>query len=629
MLPEPLKGFTRRLTQRRKDAKVRNIDCDTSRRRVFASILSRNAVKVYTSLPAVLLTVIVVIISSCSIPHLPSSSVAVPQQGLHVSALAQAPSSTRTAYLPLIVRPGSPGLEWTQLAGNPQRTAYVPTDLPKPWRVRWIWNGPPKGRDGEPMPGHLRLPRAVQPVTGDGKVYVGHFDGVVRAISETTGDIVWSTRVGGQILNTAAYDPATRSVYVGSTNGRLYRLNTADGAILGDFNAGGQIHMAPLLVNDTVYIGSTNGTFYALDKVSLRSRWSYAAGGALYGSPAYSTRYGGLVIILVEGSPRPAVHALQASTGTRRWVQNSVIGFDPDEFGNYLAFLDTYPVVSDANDVVIVRTYRKVERQFIEAGDPGNTAPRTVEQIRAFLTQNPDFESFYVLSLDTGVRKYVAPVAVGGIGDGIWTVGPQAVIKRMDDGTEIAYVIWRTRQACEHLPPSNCDSRDDSTLGEMNLATGHIRFVQDWRHEGTMRIHSDEQSPLAMAGNTLTHAHWLTLGILRITDRSSRYGSSYADPIRTEEVYPVTTGILIGSCPQRSNHFCPEGMLLPNGEPNQDPGFYVYYTNQPQYDLWWHSSTGDPNNRDLPSASPVRSAAISNNTIYWKTVDGAIIAVGP
>jgi outer membrane protein assembly factor BamB len=568
----------------------------------------------------------IIIISSCSIP---GQSTAYSLSRVDHSTPFAVPASTRAVYLPLVLGGGTAALEWTQLAGNPQRTAYVPVDLPKPWRVKWIWNGPPKGRDGTPAPGHLRLPRGVQPITGDGKVYIGHYDGIVRALSEATGDVVWSTSIGGQILNTAAYDHATRSVYVGSTNGRLYRLNSADGVILGNFNAGGQIHMAPLLVDNTLYVGSTNGTFYALDKVSLQPRWSYNAGGALYGSPAYSSRYGGLVIILVEGTPRPSVHALRIGDGSRRWRQNSVPGFDPEDRGDNLAFLDTYPVVSDVNNVVIVRTYRSQERQYMNAGSPNNTAPRTVEEIRSLLTQRPDFESFYVLDLDTGARKYVAPIAVGGIGDGIWTVGPQAVVKKMSDGSEVAYVLWRTYQACESLGGSACDARDDTTLGEMDLATGNIRFVQDWRNEGTMRIHSDEQSPLSMAGDTIFHAHWMTLGSLRITDRSSRYGSSYTNPIRTEEVYPVVNGIRVGTCPSRSNYFCPEAMLLPNNEPNQDPGFYIYYTNQPQYDLWWSSSTGNPNNPDLPPASPVRSAAISNKTIYWKTVDGAIIAVGP
>lgn len=563
-----------------------------------------------------LLTLILVIMRA------PASGSAVPP-GVSLYAA----TITQTAYLPIVMNARGGALEWTQLAGNPQRTAFVPVDLPKPWRVRWIWNGPARGSDGGPAPGHLRLPRAVQPITGDRKVYVGHFDGVVRAISETSGDLVWSTRVGGQIVNTAAYDPVARSVYVGSTNGRLYRLGASDGTLQGEFNAGGEIHMAPLLVDDTIYIGSTNGRFYALDKITLRQKWAYSAGGALYGSPAYSSRYGGLVIILVEGNP-PSVHALQASNGTRRWLQNRILGFDRDDFGSNLAFLDTYPVVSEVHHLVIVRTYRFSERMFTGEGY-NNTAPSTPEEIRQFIAQNRDFQSFYVLDLGSGAEKYVAPIAVGGIGDGVWSIGPQAVVKRLSNGDEVAYVLWRTRQACAWMGFPPCDSRDDTTLGEMDLATGHIRFVQDWRHEGTMRIHTDEQSPLSMAGDMILHAHWMTLGILRITDRSASYGSSYFNPIPTEEVYPVTNSMLVGTCPERRNHFCPESMRLPAGEPMQDPGFYIYYTDQMQYDLWWHSSTGDPRNPDLPSASPVRSAAISNRTIYWKTVDGAIIAVGP
>ncbi|MCS7259899.1 MAG: PQQ-binding-like beta-propeller repeat protein [Anaerolineae bacterium] len=552
----------------------------------------------------------------------------VPEYGVPFSGLSRASTITQTLYLPIVMSVQSGALEWTQLAGNPQRTAFVHVDLPKPWHVRWIWNGPSRGVDGGPAPGHLRLPRAVQPITGDQKVYVGHFDGVVRAISEITGDLVWSTYIGGQIVNTAAYDPIARSLYVGSTNGRLYRLDASDGALRGSFDAGGEIHMAPLLVDDTIYIGSTNGMFYALDKFTLRQKWVYSADGALYGSPAYSSRYGGLVIILVEGDPRPSVHALQASNGTRRWVQNHVLGFDRDDFGSNLAFLDTYPVVSEVHNLVIVRTYRSVERQFTGEGY-SNTAPSTPAEIRRFIARNRDFQSFYVLDLGTGAERYVAPVAVGGIGDGIWSIGPQAVIKRLNNGDEIAYVLWRTRQACAWMGFPPCDSRDDTTLGEMDLATGNIRFVQDWRNQGTMRIHTDEQSPLSMAGDMILHAHWMTLGILRITDRAASYGNSYSNPIPTEEVYPVTNSMLVDTCPARRNHFCPESMRLPAGEPEQDPGFYIYYTDQMQYDLWWHSSTGDPRNPDLPSASPVRSAAISNRTIYWKTVDGAIIALGP
>lgn len=523
------------------------------------------------------------------------------------------PAAGQRIFLPLISR-NYPNVEWTQLNGNPQRTGYVPTEVAWPWRVKWIWNGPAGGGDGGPAPGHLRLPRAVQPVTGGGRLYVGHSDGVLRAISEANGQLVWSVSLGGEILNTAAYDPSSASVYVGSTNGRLYRVNSANGQKINEFNVGGEIYMAPLLAGNAVYIGSSTGIFYALDKITLQPIWQYNAGASLIGSPAYSASHGGLIILLAED---PSVHAVRASNGTRLWRTGApVIGGDRDQYGMNMIFLDTFPVVADLSGVVIVRSYRT---QFpgTNMGGPGNTAPRTVEEIRTYLTQNPEKQSMFVLDLATGAKRYVSPVGAGGIGDGIWTVGPQAVVKPLG-GVEVAYLLWRTRQACEALGSSGCDSRDDTTLGEMDLQTGNIRFVQDHRNAGTLRVHTDEQSPLSMAGNMIFHAHWMTLGSLRILDRSATYGSTYTNPIRTEELTPATNTIAAGSCPNRSNHFCPQLNNSPCDGYGNDPAFYVYYSSTCVYDAWWHVG---------PSGSPVRAATISNNTIYWKTVDGAIMAL--
>ena len=137
-----------------------------------------------------------------------------------------------------------------------------------------------------------------------------------------------------------------------------------------------------------------------------------------------------------------------------------------------------------------------------------------------------------------GTQRFVAPVMLGAIGNGgdLQSVPPQAVVKRLASGTEVAYVLWRSRQACR---PSSCDGREDTTLGEMDLTTGDIRFVQDYKNQGTMRMPTDEQSPLSMAGDTLFHAHWMLLQSVRITDRSASLGGSYADPIRTREMTPT------------------------------------------------------------------------------------------
>jgi hypothetical protein len=149
----------------------------------------------------------------------------------------------------------------------------------------------------------------------------------------------------------------------------------------------------------------------------------------------------------------------------------------------------------------------------------------------------------------------------------------------------------------------------------MELQTGNIRFVKDYKNAGSVRFPTDEQSPLAMAGNSLLHAHWMLLGGVRITDRSSGLGGSYSNPIQTVELPPVLNTLQSGTCAGRSGHACSQNMSVPCDAQGIDPGFYVYYATGCVYDQHW--------------TTPVRSAIISNGVIYWKTADGAVIAVGP
>jgi outer membrane protein assembly factor BamB len=527
----------------------------------------------------------------------------------------QAPALGATADAP--ARPPAAKLvnEWTQLGGNPQRTHYAPIDVPTPWAVKWIWNGPAGGGDGPPAAGHLKLPQGAQPVIGNGRLYVGHTDGVVRAISTATGQLLWSRDVEAAVINAAAYDPASDSLYVGTRGGRFWRLNASTGQSIVSNRPGGDIRMAPLLVDDTVYIGSDSGDLYAFDKLTLAQRWVYPAGAALIGSTAYTSNHGGLVILLAEDK---SVHAVRVADGTRAWrtVVNADIddgsppSYAPDQIrGGY--FRDTYPVVAEVNDVVIIRSYLDWYKTWAVTGG----APSTLNGIRDHLRNNPANQSFFVLRLSDGQPRFSdpAPVMLGAIGNGgdYESAPPQAVVKRLSDGSEVAYLLWRNRQACVI---NSCDGREDTTLGEMNLTTGDIRFVDSHKNEGSMRLPTDEQSPLTMAGNTIFNTHWMLLGSVRITDRSPGLGGSFNNPIKTQEGPPVLNTLASGTCGNRSNHYCPQGMSLPQGENyGVDPGFYVYYHNQKVYDNYWTTT--------------VRGVTVSNGTIFLKTVDGAIIAL--
>jgi len=517
------------------------------------------------------------------------------------ATISSSPSRTATPTNTPTLGPGMPS-NWNQLAGNPGRSGYVAKEVSPPWHVQWIWNGPEGGGDGGAAADHLPLPKGVQPVLGDGRMYVGHSDGVLRAISLANGVQVWESNLGAQVVNAAAYDAATNSVYIGTLGGRFWKLRAQTGAQDRSNRPGGELRMAPLLVGETVFIGSTNGTFYAFDKRTLAQRWSYSAGAALIASPAYAANHGGLIILLAEDK---SVHALQASTGRRLWRTTVNADVDP---GRGTVFADTYPVVSDANDVVIVRSYLEWGKMW----SPDGGAPATVDEIRNYLIQNPELQSFFVLNLGDGSPRFVAPVMVGAIGNGgdFEAPPPQAVVKKLPDGGEVAYLLWRNRQACG---TGFCDGREDTTLGEMDLATGIIRFVQDHRDSGVIRLLTDEQSPLSMAGDILFNAHWMLLGTLRIENRSPGLGGSYANPILTGELPPSLNTLAAGSCSSRSNHFCSQGMFTPCDGFWVDPGFYVFYASACVYDQYW--------------TTPVRSAVIGDGAIYWKTVDGAILAL--
>lgn len=529
--------------------------------------------------------------------------------------------ATPRAFLPLIFGSAHQSAAgWHQLAGNPQRTSYTPVVVQGPYQLGWIWNGAAGGGDAGPASDHLPLPKGIQPVIGNGLVFVGHSDGIVRAIRASDGTVAWSRSIGGQVLGTVAYHPQLRRVFVGSTNGRIYSLNADDGVVIGLYDVGGPIEMSPLLANDIVFVGSiigkgrnngegTSGRFVALNAVDLTLRWEYNPGAGILASPAYTTAHGGMAIIAVEDK---TVHALRITDGTLVWRQTVPAGRDPQR--QWTAFPDTYPAVSEAHGVVIVRSYFMWQLTWA----PPVSQTDTLEEIRQFLAANPEYQSFFVLDLLTGQPRYVAPVLGGGIGnnDDYYSTPPQAVIRRLDDGSEVAYVTWRNSQAC--LSISNCDNREEGAVGEMDLSNGNIRFIDVDKNGWQWRMPVDEFGAMTMAGDALFYSHWMSMAAVKIIDRSPSRGSSVTNPILTNKLVAVSNTIRPGTCDQRDStqHYCPTSHGVNDDSYLLGPGFYIYYTDENIYDRFF--------------TPPVFGPAIDEHgVVYWKSVDGAIIALRP
>jgi outer membrane protein assembly factor BamB len=101
-------------------------------------------------------------------------------------------------------------------------------------------------------------------------------------------------------------DPSHRGVYPVSGVPRLGGLAWRTGTE-------GTVRSSPAVTRDRVFVGSSDGHLYALDRATGAVRWKYAAGGSVLSSPAVAN---GLVLFTRRDG---TLVALDAERGSVRW----------------------------------------------------------------------------------------------------------------------------------------------------------------------------------------------------------------------------------------------------------------------------------------------------------------------
>lgn len=514
---------------------------------------------------------------------------------------AQASTSPRV-WLPLVVADGATATaEWSQHAHNAQHTGYSPQAPAYPWQLRWIWNGADAGGGVSKVTSGGSLPRNVQPVTGGGRVYIAAGTDGIFALSEATGAQLWQRSGIGDVRSTAAYDPDTQAVFVVSANGTLYKLRASDGAVQDSFITGQSSPLAlpPAVISDRVLF-SMGSSVYAVNKETMQSIWSYDAETAVAVPPAFSPSRN-LVIVATE--PDLYVHAINNATGTRQWRVRPVD--DSRDFTDPTEYRYGWPVIAEGTGYVLIKAR-------LDWGTLWSDWPQTNSEMRQLLLNNPGEQALFVLDLDDGSVPYIANVGHGGYGDNDYMpMGPQPVIRQLEDGREVVYIIIRAQHAY--------DARWDSHFGEMvldnttvsGLQGGDVRFIRfDWPPgSADPLLLTDEQPNVTMAGEYLFGAHWEAGFAMRLLDRSDGRGS-FADPITSQRLPTVATSQDIpGACSFSPTHYCASGLQNTRA---YDFGFYIYYNQGTVYDQYWSSYA---------------VWTVSNNNLYFRSTDGAIVAL--
>src|SRR4051812_47152108 len=81
--------------------------------------------------------------------------------------------------------------------------------------------------------------------------------------SPTLGSVLWKFKTTGKVISSPVVDG--NSVYVGSTDHKLYAVNRADGTLRWSFDTYGPVNSSPAVDQGLVMFSSIDGRFYAVD----------------------------------------------------------------------------------------------------------------------------------------------------------------------------------------------------------------------------------------------------------------------------------------------------------------------------------------------------------------------------
>ncbi len=201
--------------------------------------------------------------------------------------------------------------------------------------------------------------------------------------------------------------------------------------------------------------------------------------------------------------------------------------------------------------------------------------------IRKRLTEQPVYQTFFVLDRQTGKQKFVAPIVYAESMNG--TGAPPIVTP---DGKVIVKFQALLRSRYQHYSPF-------LNVGYLDTATGHITPIMDqsrtygW-HDSLLLVH-DEQCQLSVAGRVLINTHQDNVNAMDLDTLAG-----YPEPF-CRNIHEPQPGEAVGYLGQ---HFS-RGQTLPVGKEWLARGTAVY---------------GGGSVIDIPSPSPATASIISQPT---------------
>jgi len=160
-------------------------------------------------------------------------------------------------------------------------------------------------------------------------------------------------------------------VFIGSYDGHLYALDIKTGKEIWRFFCEDGVESSPCLLEDVVYFGACDAHLYALEAKTGKLIWKYETGDKILGGVNWARIEGEERVRLLVGSYDSCVHCVDSTNGKKIWI------YESDHFINGMpAVKDGLAVFGgcDAHVHIVSAETGKAQAK-VEAGAPIAGAP--------------------------------------------------------------------------------------------------------------------------------------------------------------------------------------------------------------------------------------------------------------
>ena len=138
-------------------------------------------------------------------------------------------------------------------------------------------------------------------------------------------ELLWKFKTGGPLY--ASPVTANGTLYIGSTDGKLYALNAKQWGIKWVFDAGDAIRYSAAVIGDRVYFSARNNKVYALDAKTGEKLWEFKSKNWMDAPPIVADNK------VYVGAFRSTIYVLNARTGALESRREKTIQIQGIEYG--------------------------------------------------------------------------------------------------------------------------------------------------------------------------------------------------------------------------------------------------------------------------------------------------------